>query len=65
MDEKGAIVTGIGPKDPSYFSRLLIERGYEVLRCRRPGSLFRLRGDDLRDLDMRLADLRRSVEAAP
>jgi GDPmannose 4,6-dehydratase len=65
-----AFVTGAGGQDGYYLSRLLLDRGYEVVGCGRPGSLAGPRGDELRAMGVRLVEVdlldregtRRSIE---
>ena len=57
MATKRAFVTGVGGQDGWYLSRLLLEKGYEVVGCGRPSSLLGRRGDELRELGVRLVDV--------
>ena len=57
MSEKRAFVTGVGGQDGWYLSRLLREKGYEVVGCGRPWSLAGPRGDELRAMGVRIVDV--------
>jgi GDPmannose 4,6-dehydratase len=52
-----ALVTGVAGQDGWYLSRLLLDKGYEVVGCGRPGSLLGPRGGELRDLGVRLVEV--------
>ena len=52
-----AFVTGVAGQDGWYLSKLLVEKGYEVLGCGRPGTLLGPRGDELRRLGVRLVEV--------
>ena len=52
-----ALVTGIAGQDGWYLTRLLLEKGYEVIGCGRPGSLLGPRGADLRALGVKLVEV--------
>jgi len=54
---KRALVTGVGGQDGHYLSRLLVEKGYEVVGCGRPWSLAGPRGDELRGMGVRIVDV--------
>ena len=54
---KRAFVTGVGGQDGWYLSRLLREKGYEVVGCGRPWSLAGPRGDELRAMGVRIVDV--------
>jgi NAD(P)-dependent dehydrogenase (short-subunit alcohol dehydrogenase family) len=49
-----ALVTGVAGQAGWCLSRLLLERGCEVVGCGRPGTLLGRRGDELRALGVRL-----------
>jgi GDPmannose 4,6-dehydratase len=53
---KRAFVTGVGGQDGWYLSRLLVEKGYEVVGCGRPGSLGGPRGHELRTGGVRIVE---------
>ena len=52
-----ALVTGIAGQDGWYLARLLLEKGYEVVGCGRPGSLLGPRGAELRRLGAKLVEV--------
>jgi GDPmannose 4,6-dehydratase len=54
---KRALVTGVAGQDGWYLTRLLLERGYEVVGCGRPGTLLGRRGDGLREAGVRLVEV--------
>jgi len=54
---KRALVTGVGGQDGWYLSRLLLDKGYEVVGCGRPWSLAGPRGDELRGMGVRIVDV--------
>jgi GDPmannose 4,6-dehydratase len=54
---KRALVTGVAGQDGHYLSRLLLEKGYAVIGCGRPGTLLGRRGDELRALGVELVEL--------
>lgn len=54
---KRALVTGAAGQDGYYLTRLLVEKGYEVFGCGRPGTLTGARGDALREVGVRLVDV--------
>ncbi len=51
-----ALLTGIAGQDGWYLTKLLVEKGYEVTGCDRPGSLTGPRGMGLRNLGANLVD---------
>jgi GDPmannose 4,6-dehydratase len=54
---KRALVTGAAGQDGHYLTRLLVEKGYEVFGCGRPGSLAGTRGDELRAAGVRTVEI--------
>jgi GDPmannose 4,6-dehydratase len=54
---KRAFVTGAGGQDGYYLTRLLLERGDEVVGCGRPQSLAGPRGDQLRRIGVRIVEV--------
>jgi len=52
-----ALITGIAGQDGWYLTKLLLEKGYEVVGCGRPGSLLGPRGAEVRGLGARLVEV--------
>jgi len=52
-----ALITGVAGQDGWYIAKLLLEKGYEVVGCGRPGSLLGPRGSELRRLGANLVEV--------
>ena len=57
MTARRALVTGVGGQDGYYLARLLRGRGYDVTGVGKPGSLVAERGDELRAMRVRIAEV--------